>query len=275
MLRWMSPRSSQSPSVLLKTFRSNLFARVFISSRPTEGSLTAQKRFFGCSATSAEPEAGSGSGVTARFRVLHLRLGLRIGWLTGHRLTRFRSHQVALGKQRERCLPADLLSRAFLVSSVARVGLPHRILLLLESDRRLDRSRRHSARGALVRRTAKSVRGRSVPNLPYALLVQRQRSLFALVVRSRSGIESVAHSANRAGGLSASAVDPLSLAERGGPGLYELPMGLPAFGSWISQHLPGAIPAPSVATLSKSRFLPGRIFCSFGSCSGSCSCPAW
>ena len=155
------------------------------------------------------------------------------------------------------------------------IDLPHRILVLLEPGRRIDRSRRHSARGALVRRAAKSVRDRSVPNLPDALLVQRQRFVPAFVVRQRSGTESVAHSADRAAFLSASIVVPLSLAERGGPGLYELPMGLPAFGSWLSQHLPGAIPTPSIAALIKVQSPPGRIFYSAGSCSDSCSCPAW
>jgi hypothetical protein len=80
VLSWTLPHSWQSQGVLLKTFRLNLFARVFISSRPMEGSLLARKRFSGCSATSAELEAGSGSGVTIRFQALHLQLGWRIGW---------------------------------------------------------------------------------------------------------------------------------------------------------------------------------------------------
>src|SRR6202043_417345 len=56
----------------------------------------------------------------------------------------------------------------------------------------------------------------------------------------------------RAPMLSDPVMGPLSFAECGGSDLYELSMGLPAFGSRLSQHFSGAVPGLPIAALSKS-----------------------
>ncbi len=214
--------------------------------------MAARKRCFGCSAT--DPGIGSGFGLWCYRQVPGFAAATRYGYrfVAGHRSLASALTKALWGKRRGCCLPPYLLQCAYLVSSAARIGLLNRILVLLEPGRRIDRSRRNSAGGALAGRTAESVRDGSVPIIPDALLVQSRRFVPAFSVCSRSRTESSAYSADRATFLSDSVVGPLSFAQRGGAGLYELSMGLPASGSRFSQHLPGAIPTLSIATLSKS-----------------------
>src|SRR5271165_5374073 len=62
---------------------------------------------------------------------------------------------------------------------------------------------------------------------------------------------------NRAGSLPDLAMGILSFALRGWPGLHELPVGLSAFGSRLSQHLPGTGSLPPIETLPRPHFSLG------------------
>src|ERR1700722_16186505 len=78
-------------------------------------------------------------------------------------------------------------------------------------------------------------------------------------MRRRSRSESAPRNADRAFSLSGVALDPLSLAQRGRPGLYEFSVGLSPFGSRLSEHLPRNISVPSLSAIPKSRFCAGPI----------------
>ena len=181
------------------------------------------------------PDIGSGFGLWCYRQVPGFAAAARSGYrfVASHRSLASALTTGALGKRRGCCLPAHLLTTAR-TWFLRLLGLIY-LIAFWSFWSQVDGLIGHD--GILpVAPWLDELRNRfgteAYRLFPTLCWFNAGDSFLHLLCGSRSRSESAAHSADRAPLLSDSVVGPLSFAQRGGPGLYELSSGITCFWKW-------------------------------------------